>query len=311
MTTAQQVFELAMDLIEERLDSGLVSASDTISYKVRTPGILTMLQSELIKQGDLFKSYEISNYPLTNLLGFITNFDIKQFEGEDLTFEAQGKARSYYFEVDKPATVYIEEFVSGTWNVLATIEANPTESGFTAYKGLVTPSENAVKSRFRFSGSYYYRTINRALFSASFANVNDIPNYQPWTPIEMPSDFKSVNEIIEEHTDRQYTQSTNYKWEGRNKLFINYYFMGKIRVIYRPVPTPIAMPSVATDPMTTELQLDDVTSTTILPYGLAAHLMLQENPSVASYLNSRFEELKFMASKQPPSAFEQITNSYV
>ena len=57
--TAQQVLELALDLVEERLDSGSISPSDTISYKVRTPGILTMLQSELIKQGDIFSTYEI------------------------------------------------------------------------------------------------------------------------------------------------------------------------------------------------------------------------------------------------------------
>jgi len=44
MVTAQQVLELALDLVEERLDSGAISPSDTISYKVRTPGILTMLQ---------------------------------------------------------------------------------------------------------------------------------------------------------------------------------------------------------------------------------------------------------------------------
>lgn len=307
--TAQQIFDLSMDLIEERLDSSSISASDTISYKVRTPGILTMLQAELIKEGDIFSTYEISNYPVTNLLGYISNFDIRQYEGTELTFEGVGSAKSYYFEVDNDATVYVEDY-NGAWNTLTTVSATPTESGFTAYSGLVTPTAGATKSRLRFAGDYYYRTLNRAMFSASFASVDDIPVYRPWVPKTLPSDFKSVNEIVEEYPDRQYAQSAGYKFEGRDKLFIDYYFMGRIRIIYRPVPGIIALPNPISGDITTEMQLDDVTSRTIVPYGLAAHLLLQENPAIASFFNGRFEEMKREASKRPPSASEQITNVY-
>jgi len=310
MVTAQQVLELALDLVEERLDSGAISPSDTISYKVRTPGILTMLQSELIKQGDIFSTYEIANSPITNLLGFISNFDIQSFEGEELTFECNESAKAYYFEVDNDATVYIEDY-NGTWNTLETVTATSTSSGFTAYKGVVTPSIGATKSRLRFAGSYYYRTINRALFGVSFASSDDTPIYRPWVPVTLPSDFKSVNEIIEEYPQRQYSQSSNYKWEGRDKLLINYYFIGRIRVVYRPVPSVIALPSPISDPISTVMQVDDVTARTIIPYGLASHLLLQENPAIASYFQQRFEELKYIAGKQPPSAFEQILNAYI
>lgn len=307
--TAQQIFDLSMDLIEERLDSSTISASDTISYKVRTPGILTMLQAELIKQGDIFSTYELSNYPVANLLGYISNFDIRQYEGTELTFEGVGSAKSYYFEVDNDATVYVEDF-TGTWNTLATVNAVPTESGFTAYKGLVTPTAGATKSRLRFAGSYYYRTLNRALFTQPFELAADIPDYTPWVKKQMPDDFKSVNEIINEFPDRQYSNDAHYKWEGRRDLYMNYYFMGKIRIVYRPVPSVIAMPNPISDPLSTEMQIDDVTSRTIAPYGLAAMLMLQENPSIASYFNGRFEELKFAASRQPPAQSEMIGNSY-
>lgn len=308
-TTAQEVFNLAMDLSEERLDAGTISASDTISYKVRTPGILTMLQAELIKQGDIYSSYEISNYPITNLLGYIAEFDIRPFEGTELTFVANEAAKAYYFEVDNDATVYVEDYTNG-WNTLATITATPTESGFTAYKGVVTPTAGATKSRLRFTGAYYYRTVNRALFGVSFASSVDVPDYRPWVKKQMPDDFKSVNEIINEVPERQYTQDAYYKWEGRRDLYINYYYMGKIRIVYRPIPGTITMPDPISDPISSEMQIDDVTSRTVLPHGLAAYLMLQENPSIASYFNQRYEELKFIASRQPPSATEQISNNY-
>lgn len=307
--TAQEVMELAFDLIEERLDAGTISASDTISYKVRTPGILTMLQAELIKEGDIFSTYELSNYPVANLLGYISNFDIRQYEGTELTFEGVGSAKSYYFEVDNDATVYVEDY-NGAWNTLTTVSATPTESGFTAYSGLVTPTAGATKSRLRFAGDYYYRTLNRAMFSASFASSSDIPNYTPWVKKTMPSDFKSVNEIINISENGNYSQNASYKWEGRSDLYVSYYYKGEIRIVYRPVPGTIALPNPISGDITTEMQLDDVTSRTIVPYGLAAHLLLQENPAIASFFNGRFEEMKREASKRPPSASEQITNVY-
>jgi hypothetical protein len=46
-----------------------------------------------------------------------------------------------------------------------------------------------------------------------------------------------------------------------------------------------------TDPSNV-LQLDDRTCLTALPYGLAAHLLLPEDESKASFFNSRYDELK-------------------
>lgn len=299
--TAQDVFSIAMDLIDERLDTGLLSESDTISYKVKTPGLLTLLQAELIKQGDIYSSYEMSNYPVTNLLGYNSEFDIRTFEGTEFTRECAGSAKSYYFEVDDDATVYIEDFTAG-WNTLATINAAPTSSGFTSYSGIVTPTAGATRSRIRFGGSYYYRTVNRALFGVPFASAGDVPVYQPWVKKQMPSDFKSVNEIIEEKC-QSYSQSSAYKWEGRRDLYMDYYFEGKLRIVYRPVPSVVTL-------MTDTLQVDDVTARTIMPYGLAAHLLLTENADSAAFFNQRYEELKVAASKQPPSSSEMIVNLY-
>lgn len=301
-TTAQEVFGLAMDLIDERLDTGLLSESDTVSYKVKTPGLLTILQSELIKQGDLFSTYEIANKPLTNMLGYTSEFDIMEFTGTEIIRECIGSAKSYYFEVDRVGTVYVEDY-NGAWNTLATITTTNTPNGFTAYKGLVTSSSGATKSRLRFTGSYYYKTVNRALFAAPFALAADVPDYRPWVKKQMPADFKSVNEIVEEFPDRQYANLSNYKWEGKRDLYINYYFIGNVRVVYRPIPNIVTA-------LTDSMQVDDVTARTILPYGLGAHLLLTENADVAGFLQQRYEELKASASKNPPSASEMINNVY-
>lgn len=300
-TTVQEVFEITMDIMDERLDSGVIDASDTALYKVKTPGILNILQAELLKQGEIYSTYSISNKPIENKLGFKSEFDIVNFEGTEQIYTAISPVKAYYFEVDDTATVYIEDYTS-SWNTLATINATSI-SGFTAYKGLVTPTSGATISRIRFAGTYYYRHINRALFNVPFSSVSKIPDYRPWVKKTLPSDFKSVDEIINEYYERNYTKDANYKWEGRNQLYIDYYYDGNIRIMYKPIPIKLTA-------TTDNVQVDDVTARTILPYGLAAHLLLSENTQSASFFQQRYEELKTLAGRQQASSAEQITDIY-
>ena len=55
--------------------------------------------------------------------------------------------------------------------------------------------------------------------------------------------------------------------------------------------------------------LDDYLAQTVMPYGLSAHLLLNENPTSASFFEQRYEELKSAASKIP-SEFTAIEDVY-
>ncbi len=59
-TLANDVFEYAMSLIDERLESGLVDATSTAIFKKNTPYILTMLQDELIESSNYTKTETIT-----------------------------------------------------------------------------------------------------------------------------------------------------------------------------------------------------------------------------------------------------------
>lgn len=61
---------------------------------------------------------------------------------------------------------------------------------------------------------------------------------------------------------------------------------------------------------TDEIGLDDVIAQGILPYGLAAHLLLGENDSMASFFNERYAELMQTLAKKRPSVWEEITPYY-
>ena len=58
------------------------------------------------------------------------------------------------------------------------------------------------------------------------------------------------------------------------------------------------------------LDLDDVVAQTILPYGLAAHLQLDDNPTMASFFNDRYQELIYSVGAKKPAVWEGIPSMY-
>lgn len=61
---------------------------------------------------------------------------------------------------------------------------------------------------------------------------------------------------------------------------------------------------------TTDIYLDDAICQGVLPYGLAAHLLLEENPEMASYFQQRYDELLRAARNGIPAAIEDIVDAY-
>ena len=60
----------------------------------------------------------------------------------------------------------------------------------------------------------------------------------------------------------------------------------------------------------TPIGLDDGICQGVLPYGLAAHLLLDENPDVAAYFNQRYQELLTQYRSAIPAAPEDIVDLY-
>lgn len=59
-----------------------------------------------------------------------------------------------------------------------------------------------------------------------------------------------------------------------------------------------------------DIGLDDAIAQGILPYGLAAHLLLGENDSLASFFNERYMELIRSLAAKAPSVWESIEPAY-
>lgn len=300
MYTVEQIFSSCMDIMNKKTVSGTIDSNGSAFYRARALGILNMWSNEISKNGDLYKTFEVGNKPSIPLGGQFSGFDYLEYIGTEIIKEYTGSAKNYYFEVDGESTVYIEDF-NGTWNTLATITVPNTVTSFTAYKSTVTPSSGATKSRIRFGGAYRYLITNYALFSIPFAPTK-IPSYRPWVKHELPSDFKSMDQIIDEFPSRQYTKDSTFKWEQRKDLYINYYYEGNVRVVYKSVPVQITA-------FTQTLEIDEITSMSGV-YFLSAHLLLQENTTEADFFLQRYNELKLESNVKQPTTSTDIIDVY-
>lgn len=59
-----------------------------------------------------------------------------------------------------------------------------------------------------------------------------------------------------------------------------------------------------------EIGIDDVMAQTVLPYGLAAHLLLDENDNMAAFFNKRYQELLKYLGANIPGEWEAIAMEY-
>jgi len=296
MATVQEIFNMTMDLMDERLNSGELSTEDTLSYQVRTPGILNLLISELLRDGLFYETYDLSLNRKKVLGG---DFGIDQHYTEDIEKEVDGSAYAYHFTVDGPCTVYIEDYTS-SWNVLETITVPITVSGFTNYKGSVTPTASATKSRIRFSGTYFYNYKNWALYEQNFYTV---PSYEPYVKYEMPDNFGRLYEKVKLVPRYDYVNDGILKWEGHNELYIHYNFEGEVRIRYIPIPTLLTA-------LTDEIELDEIIARQVLPYGLAAKLMIHEDLTKAQYFETSYLDQRVRILKKQPVSASEIEDIY-
>jgi hypothetical protein len=84
-TTVQEVFNLTMALIDEILDSGIISTADTISYQVRTPSLISLGQTEIAK------ILSISDYSAKGILPYFLATKLMIDENPDTASYFNGK----------------------------------------------------------------------------------------------------------------------------------------------------------------------------------------------------------------------------
>lgn len=124
-------------------------------------------------------------------------------------------------------------------------------------------------------------------------------NYEEY---EMPIDFFNAQQVVSIETDNEYDLG-QFKWLGGNTLFVPDEFTGEITIAYYPIPASITS-------LDDDMVLDDLTCKTILSYGLASRLLVNENEGLANYYGQLYDEAKSRPRLQNPAFIQNIQDNY-
>lgn len=265
------------------------SDGNTLDATLRFPQFAQIAQVEIATTAKYIrKTKEISQNPIPNLMpNPLYMFNVIPHLGMDLTDMVSKGAKSYYFEVDNVADIYIEEETTpNTWTILDTINHTTPKGIYTSYKGFIEASSVNNNVRIRFSGDYPYNIRNRFLCAYAFPTIDDIPNYQRYVKYTMPADFYQLEKVINKGNDMLYQDTVDWQWEGRNILAVNYGLIGEIDVFYYAYPTQV--PISPTDDW--EFDLDEEACQAI-PFYIASQVLIDDpaNKSTASTLLALYQ----------------------
>lgn len=306
--TGTEIFNMAVAVIDELSDTGAIVDSQIAEYKYRAPYLLDMWQHEMAKTGDLYKTLEVSCYRKNNLLTDVAQFQMVENTGTDQDYTAKG-VNCFYFEVDGDCTVTFPG-LTGTYvfnggeetafNETITITVPAGTTSFLSCRGIFDSESDVTMT---FGGNYYFRHNNRALSPYKFASADKVPDFKPWYKVQMPSDFKSRTQIIDEYPSWQYSEANNHRWEGNNELYVLFSYEGLIRIKYVPIPAKITA-------LTQTLEVDEITATSGAYY-LATHFaMADQNDSLAQLCRDKFRELKIDSMVRQPLSPSEIKDVY-
>lgn len=298
--------DAALKLINQYSIAGstiALSYNNQADYVLRTTELINDAQMEISKTTrKIYAQHTITQMLVPNLLPD-TALEQKTHLDEDDIYETDGVAKAYYFELNKPATVYIEHKVDGVWTPVVTITAVPTAPGFTVYKGRVNCTG---ASRIRFSGEYPYAYRYYALYEYSFPDEASVPAYRPYVEYTMPTDFfQLVGRGIPLYKGKDFLLSHDYEWRGRNVLLLRRDLEGEFIIDYYRYPTKVTSTTADT------VELDNVAEThEAIPYFVASGIVRQDDPSISATLYNIFETRLVRMGEPPMSDFSPIEDIY-
>ena len=295
----------AFKLIKKYSDAGeIIDATDEAhqDYLLRMNDLADDAQKEIARFIKIPAVYSFTQWDDDNLLG-INAFDMERYTPGATVEKTATGAKSYYFEVDRPCTVYIEEEILGVWTVIETISPT-TITTFTAYKGNLTLTTDTDSVKIRCAGTYPYTIRNRALFANSYATDADVPDYKAFVAHVLPTDFMEFDKIMRWYDQRQYQLVTgDYRYTGKKTIELNFFLNGQFDVHYFKLPTTI---DDATDD-SYDFEVDD-NAQNLIPYYMAAHLIMHEKQNIYVALKQEYDnKLVNLSTVQTPFQEGEIT----
>jgi len=229
--------------------------------------------------------------PVCNTLAYDTSSIKQHLPDVDYAVSLVG-AKAYFFEAVGPATITIDESISGVWTNLETITIADTVVEMTEYKGLITASSATNTVRMNFSGSYLYAYQNYILYAYTFPSDALVQQHRPRFLYTLPTDFLKINSLVVRKDSRQEVEDKTYILDQTNKkLSINRYVEGEYILNYWRKPTYITITGVD---VTDDAQTVDVNDdgAHVMALGVASLVTAKTDPATSVLLNNLYEAKK-------------------
>lgn len=299
VTVRELLYDIRSLIDEYNIDGNVISETEVSTIETNSIRFINQALREAYKLTRVFKTDEIINKPVPNLIG--NQYNVVQFIGTDQQYPVNGVkgAKAYYFVADGNFTAFIEEYDGSTWNTLETISDSITKP--TVYKGLITASDSEYPIRLVMSGSNYYEHKNRALYRYPFT-LETIPSYEKYIVIELPEDYGELQEVNTDDNVSLYNDPI-YRQEGFDEFYLLRDFEGKITIRYIPMPTTVTSTSdtvTINNPLIQEFVIAHA----------AAKVATTENPELVNYYEEKSKELEFKASKGQPVIETETVDVY-
>jgi len=304
MVQLKSLYDKLLALFNNLTDDGdLISPEENADTEAKFILFADMAQKELWKYSKATKQVEITNKAPINQLGLLSNFNIVDFFGETQYYPTEfgvSNVQGYSVKYDGDGVIEFEENILGVWTNLVTL-TNVGITTLTLATGVlnVSSTDNAV--RMVISGTTHFRHKDRALYKYLY-QTDKVPEYAAWIKYDLPDDFNSMDEVVEEFPSRQYRQSAYYNVENYRDYYFNSFFEGLIRITYKPIPTTLTS-------LDDYLTIDDVLAESIM-YDAAGKIGFYKNKDIVNYAEQRRIESKGEAIHSGPAIEESNTNVY-
>jgi hypothetical protein len=278
--------------MREFSNSGQIQGTDEIKdYLLSIIPLLNVYQKELaVSTQKIKRKYEISHNMPDNQLGkIIWNEKLVHTGGTDDVFSATG-SQGFSITASGRFSYVVQENIDGVWTTLLSYTHAPASGeGYINKKGKLTLSSTSNSVRIVFNSAYRHPYKWIALYSDTFYDDSEVPEFNPFVAYSLPSGYYQFDRCEIIGADRQYTDYTKYRLDYTNteKLIkFDWYEIGEFIVRYYAYPTVIADPdpnnTTALD--STMLDVADECLPTLV-HRIAGTLLRDENPYISDTLS--------------------------
>ena len=289
--------------------------SDNLDYFAGMPEAANWAMRDLAAAAaPLIRRLGLSLNPVPNMLGDgYGAFATAQSLGTEIVYQAFNP-KTYYFEVDNPATIYLEAQGegSGEWVTLDTLTST-ARRWFTPFSGRVIDADgNSIDGpvRLRFEAGSAYGIRGVAFYALDFQDTA-IPPFTRYDRYDLRAltaeqpgfEFMRLapNAAVRQGAD-SYQNSDEFRVEGDGVLVFDHYATGQWDIYYYAYPTPITglvklgnddnaiVVSEAT-PMDFQLELSPE-ALDLVPLYMASRLYTEEKPDLCSLYLEQYEVRK-------------------